>query len=83
MIYTVVYEPAAEAKLADLYNKAADKQAVSDSSNRIDAELRIDPDRKGIPFGRFRAYYDDPLAVLYEVNPGDCMVRVVVVKRIT
>jgi hypothetical protein len=83
MTYTVVYERSAEAKLADLYNEAADKQAVSESSNRIDAELRTDADRKGIPFGPFRAYYDDPLAVLYEVDSGNCMVRIVVVKRFT
>jgi len=83
MTYTVVWVPSAERRLAELWNQATDQQAITDSSNRIDDELKVDADRKGIPFGRFRAYYDDPLAVLYEVDPGNCMVRVVVVKRIT
>jgi hypothetical protein len=83
MIYTVVWVPSAEARLIQLYLQASDRQAVTDSANRIDDEVKVDPDRKGIPFGNFNAYYDDPLAVLYEVDPGDCMVRVLVVKRIT
>jgi hypothetical protein len=83
MIYTVVWVKSAEDRLIELWMQASDQQAVTDSSNRIDDELKVDPDRKGLPFGDFRAYYDDPLAVLYEVDPGDCMVRVLGVKRIT
>jgi len=78
-----VYDPSAEAKLADLYNQAVDKAAFTQSSNRIDAELRVDAHSKGLSFGRYRAFYDDPLAVLYEVDPGDCMVTVIAVKVIT
>jgi hypothetical protein len=82
MIYTVVWVPSARAQLATLWNLATDRQAVADSSDRIDQELKVDADRKGIPWGPFRAYYDDPLVVLYEVDPGDCMVRVLAVRRI-
>lgn len=81
MRYTVVWVRTAERRLTELYNQAADKQAVTDSANRIDRELRNDPDTKGKSFGRFFAYEDDPLAVLYEVDPGDRMVRVILVRR--
>jgi len=82
MIYTVLWDPSATLHLATLWNGAIDRQAVTDSSVRIDAELRVDPDRKGIPFRDRWIYTDDPLAVLYEVDPGDRMVRVIAVKVI-
>ena len=80
MIYTVTWHPSAEARLTTLWNDALDQQAITDSSNRIDDELKSNPDRKGIPFGQLYIYSDDPLAVLYEVDPGDRMVRVIAVK---
>ena len=49
----------------------------SESANRIDQELQQDADKKGTPFGPFMALFDDPLSVLYTVDPGDCMVRVI------
>jgi hypothetical protein len=83
VIYTVTWVPSARATLATLWIEAADRQAVTDSSDRIDEESKVDAPRKGIPFGQLRAYYDDPLAVLYEVDPGDCMVRIMAVKLVT
>ncbi len=80
MIYTVIWIPSAEARLTTLWNDAIDQQAVADASDRIDVELRIDPERKGIPFRDRWIYTDDPLAVLYEVNPGDRKVMVIAVK---
>ena len=82
MIYTVTWDPSAEARLTTLWNTAIDQQAVADSSNRIDVELRVDPDRKGIPFRDRWIYTDDPLAVLYEIDTGDRKVKVVAVKII-
>ncbi|MFO0843703.1 MAG: hypothetical protein U0797_15115 [Gemmataceae bacterium] len=82
MIYTVVWVPSARARLATLWTQAADRQAIADSADRIDEELREDADAKGIPFGHFRAYYDDPLGVMYNVDPGDCKVTVMAVKLI-
>ena len=82
MIYTVIWIPSAEARLVTLWSNAIDQQAVADASNRIDVELRVNPDRKGIPFGDRWVYTDDPLAVLYEIDPGDRMVRVIGVKVI-
>jgi hypothetical protein len=82
MRFTVVWVPTAEACLANLWNNAADRQAASDSANRIDRNLREDPEQKGVPIGSFRALYDDPLAVLFTVDPQDCMVRVIQARRI-
>jgi hypothetical protein len=81
MKYTVIWVPSARARLAELYVQASDKQALSVAANRIDRELKRDADAKGAPWGRFRVYSDDPLAVLFEVDPGDRMVRVFVVRR--
>jgi hypothetical protein len=81
MRYTVIWEKPAENQLSRIWMRATDKQAVTDASNRIDRELLIDAHRKGRPLGVFRTYTDDPLAVLFHVDPGDCMVRVVQVRR--
>ncbi|HZU38919.1 MAG TPA: hypothetical protein VFA18_23535 [Gemmataceae bacterium] len=81
MRYTVVWTPQAEARLTELWMEASDRRAVSESANRIDNELKDDPDRKGIAVGPMRLYIDDPLAVGYAVDLGDCMVKVLQVRR--
>jgi len=81
MRFTVVWVPSAEAHLAHLWNQAPDRQAVTDSANRIDRELKEDADRKGVLWGPFLAFFDDPLSVLYVVDKGDCTVRVIQVRR--
>jgi hypothetical protein len=83
MRFTVVMETPAKNQLARIWVRATDKQAVTDASNRIDRELANDAHRKGIPLGIFRRYADDPLEVLYHVDPGDCMVRIIPVRRTT
>jgi hypothetical protein len=82
MRYTVVWSTAAIGWLADLWRKATDQQAVADASDRLDLALRDDPERKGSPSGKFFVREEDPLAVLYRVDPGDCKVEIVAVKRI-
>jgi hypothetical protein len=81
MKFTVVWTPTALNGLATLWNRATDRQEVSESSDRIDAELRIDANQKGVPFGPFRAFYEDPLSVLFAVDEGDCKVYVIQVRR--
>jgi hypothetical protein len=81
MRYTVVWLPGAEATLTNLWLNASDRQAVTDASNCIDLALANDPDTKGQPQGSFLSLEIAPLAVLYEVDPGDRMVRVITVKR--
>jgi hypothetical protein len=82
MRYTVVWTPRARGHLANLWIHAADRQAVADAADRIDVALRDDPEKKGMPFGHFFTYQDHPLAALFEVIPGDRMVRVLTVKTI-
>jgi hypothetical protein len=82
MKYTLVYVKAAENQLTRIYLNAPDPQAVSDASNRIDRELANDAHRKGSPRAGYRIYTDDPLAVLFHVDPGDRMVKIVQVGRI-
>ncbi len=81
MRWTVVWVPPAQGHLANLWMYAPDRQAVAESADRIDQELLIDADNKGAPFGPFRILVDDPLSVLYTVDPGDCMVTVWHVRR--
>ena len=68
--------------LARLWTAADDQQAVTDSSHRIEDELRMDAEFKGIEFGTARVYYDDPLAALYELDHGDCKVHIIAFKVI-
>ncbi len=84
MIFTVVWARSAEMRLAELHNNAGpDRQAVADASNTIDRELRTDPARKGYPYGNYYLYSVSPLAVMFEINPDDRLVRVVAVRRDT
>ncbi len=82
MKYTVVWVPAAQDALARLWLRASDRQAVSDAADRIEVTLRHDPDRKVTPLGKLFVYEAFPLAVLCAIDPGDCMVRVISVKRV-
>jgi hypothetical protein len=82
MRYTVVWLRAAKAMLANLWIHATDQQAVADASDRLDVVLRDDPDTKGRPLGKFLVRDEAPLSVLYHVEPGDRMVRVVAVRRL-
>jgi len=43
MIFTVVWRPEAERALADLWNRAEDRQAITDAADTIDALLRTGP----------------------------------------
>lgn len=82
MKYMVVWLPSAMNELADIWNRARDRQAVADAANRIDRLLRIDPDLKGRPFHNRRVFSDPPLVVTFAVYPDDCRVEVLQVRRI-
>jgi len=75
MRFTVVWSTSAQATLTDLWLQAADRQAVADASDRLDIILRDDPEAKGQPSGAFFARDEDPIAVLYRVNPGEVWSR--------
>jgi mRNA-degrading endonuclease RelE of RelBE toxin-antitoxin system len=82
MIYTVVWTPSALNQLADLWNQASDRQAVTDAADGIDRELRVDAHLRGAPYDHRRYLHISPLVVLYRVDPDDRMVRVIQVRRL-
>jgi hypothetical protein len=79
MKYTVTWVRAAEHRLAELYNQATDKAAVTAASNAIDRLLANDPERKGRPLNGTRFLTVPPLTVIFTVNPDD---RLVVVRGV-
>jgi hypothetical protein len=83
MRYTVVWLQSALNALADVWNRAPDRQAVTAAANRIDADLYINAHLSGRPIGGGRrALRVPPLAVVFVVDPGDCMVTVLKVRRV-
>jgi hypothetical protein len=84
MIYTVAWKPSAEQELTRLWNEAADRKAVADAANQIDALLKVDPLTRGESrSGPTRILFAPPLAVLFEVSEDDRYVDVFQVWRIT
>jgi hypothetical protein len=46
MRYTVLWEPSAEAELAQIWLDAADRRAVQEAADRIDSTLRMNPENE-------------------------------------
>jgi plasmid stabilization system protein ParE len=82
MRYTVTWLPAAQDELANIWNQAADRQAVTNAANRIDRTLLWNAEQKGRPDNGRRILIDLPLAVTFTVSPDDRLVRVVWVERV-
>lgn len=84
MRYTVVWRPSALDELAQLWNQAPDKGAVTMAANTIDRELRMNAHRKGqVLTSGEQIYYLPPLGVFFTVEPDDCMVTVLKAFRIS
>ena len=82
MIYTVGWKKPARDALADIWLNAPDRGAVSAAANEIDRELRTDAHRKGVVSRRGRRIFGiAPLTVIFRVDPGDCTVIVLKVRR--
>ncbi len=72
MSYDVVWRPAAEDGLADVWAAAADRAAVSEAANEVDRALAQRPWTAGESrVGTTRILIEEPLAVLYEVVEDD------------
>ena len=82
MRYTVTWLRDAEDELANLWNQATDRQAVTDAANRMEQSLMRDADQKGRALNGRRILIDAPLALTFTVSPVDCLVTVVWVERI-
>jgi hypothetical protein len=82
MRYTVVWQPAAEQRLADIWMAAPDRAEVTRAANRIDARLAQDPQLVGeARDGTTRILVESPLAVYFDVNEPDRLVSVWAVWR--
>lgn len=82
MKFTVLWVPSAERDLADLWNNAPDRAAVTAAADTIDSLLARDPLSQGeAREGARRLLFVEPLAIYYDVDPGDRLVTVHAVWR--
>ncbi len=83
MTFTVVWRPEAERALADLWNHAEDRQAITDAADTIDALLRTGPLEVGESrVVDIRILTVFPLSVYYDVHEEDRLVAVWAVWRV-
>ena len=83
MKYTVTWKPSVKGRLADIWMTAPDRSAVTAAANSIDGLLRVDPlDRGESRSGITRILIVLPLAVVYEVDKDDRLVRVLSVRHV-
>ncbi len=77
MTYTVSWSAKALAKLAHIWSEAADRQAVTDAADQIDATLRISPNDVGESreYPR-RIFFVGPLAIYFKISEADRCVLV-------
>ena len=69
MNYTVEWLPSVLRDLADLWNNAPDRAAVTAAADEIDTRLARDPLSQGEGReGATRIFFVEPLAVLFEVD---------------
>jgi hypothetical protein len=79
--YTVIWHRYAEAELAEAWINARDRNAVSTAARVIDLELAQDAATKGTEVIKgLRAFLAPPLRILYRINEGDRIVKVVRVR---
>ena len=82
MKFTVVWQPAALNKLADLWVQADDQVAVAQAANTIDKQLTQQPQTAGESRqGDLRILICPPLAVYFTVSMQDYLVSVIAVWR--
>jgi plasmid stabilization system protein ParE len=83
MIFTVTWSPKAKRTLAELWNVAADRQAVTDAADAIDVLLRTGPSDVGESrVANIRILTVLPLSVYYDVREADRLVAVWAVWRV-
>lgn len=77
MNFTVLWRPSALGELADIWNNATDRDAVTRASYRLDQRLAADPLNEGESRdGDERITFEPPLQILFRVNPADRSVHV-------
>jgi len=82
MKYAVAWRPSALQDLADIWNRSANRDAVTTASNTIDDCLVRDPLTQGESReGTTRILFVEPLALYYDVDPANYQVTVLDVWR--
>jgi hypothetical protein len=76
MRYTVSWDTSALMELADIWNRAADQQAVTDAADQVDRELAFSPENKGVPFYGDLLLVAAPLQVVYKVDRAKRLVTI-------
>jgi plasmid stabilization system protein ParE len=77
MKYTVVWKPSAEAKLAQIWTEAHNRNAVAQAADAIDRSLQFNAESQGESrTGNIRITWVQPLAIHFQVEKEDCMVYV-------
>ena len=83
MKYTVVWKQAAEDELAQLWNEAADRDAVRQAADRMEKLLATQPLALGESrTGSMRIAFESPLGMFFDVSEQDRLVSVVRVWRV-
>jgi plasmid stabilization system protein ParE len=83
MNFTVVWNPSAESRLAEIWVETSDRAGVSLAANAIDLELRHTPQIVGESrSGQRRVAIVPPLAVYFRVDEADRIVRVLSVRKV-
>jgi len=77
MRFTVTCLPTADRRLADIWTKAADRQAVTSASDHIDVLLANDPLDHVKPLGQHYFLYVPPLLAVCDVCADDRMVEII------
>lgn len=82
MSYAVLWHHSAEQELARLWNSAADRQAIADAADQIDALLAQDPwDQGESRSAHLRLMFHSILSVLFEIDEARKAVSVLKVAR--
>jgi plasmid stabilization system protein ParE len=77
MKYTVIWQPSAEAKLAQIWTETHDRNAVAQAADAIDRLLRFNAESEDESrAGDIRITAVHPLAIHFRVAKEDCMVYV-------
>ena len=80
MKYTVVWKPEAARRLAELWLKAENQQALADAANLIERELGAAPNSVGEQrIGSIRVVVVPPVGMYFRVNAEDRQVLVLTV----
>ena len=83
MIFTITWLPSAIQELADLWIHAPDRNAITDSANKIDRLLREDGHVKGQEFKNQKTLYEPPLMITFSVRLDDRLIEVIQVERVS